>query len=242
MVKTYGYIRISTKKQEIDNFQNWILKKANDLKIGPVEFVQETVTGKKDWTKRELGKLFEKLEKGDNIITFEYSRLGRSWLNSIEFLAQCDRKGVKVYPGDLDIDPNNTKSCVEMFMQAVQSQTERENTSRRTIAALETRKAKGMKLGQKEGIMKLDKNGKGIFRNEQNEKDIHELIINGLKIKNIAEKYKTHPIIMGKYIKKWDLKKKPEQRNQELINKSIQRSDNARLEYLKNQTLKTKKD
>lgn len=242
MGKTYGYIRVSTGKQDELNFENWILKKANDLLIGPVIFIKETVSGKKDWKKRELGKLFDKLEKGDSIITFEYSRLGRNWMNSIEFLAGCDRKGVKVYPGNINVDVNDTRSSVDLFMAAIQSQTERENTSRRTKESLQRKKDIGMVLGKKKGIMRLDKGGKGIFRNEKNENDIHQLLQQDMKIKKIAELYKITPIVMGLYIKKWDLKKTKDERNVELIKKSIQISDSAYQEYVKNQTLKTKKN
>ena len=65
--------------------------------------------------------------------------------------------------------------------------------------------------------------------------------MNGTKIKSIAEKYHMHPIVMGKYIKKWDLKKKVGERNPEVIKKSIDMSNKASLVYLKNQSLKTKR-
>lgn len=241
MPKTYGYIRVSTNKQDESNFEGWICKKANELKLGHVEFIRETVSGKKDWKKRELGKLFEKLDKGDSIITFEYSRLGRNWLNSIEFLAGCDRKQVKVYPGDINIDPNDTKSCVDLFLAAMQSQTERLNTSNRTKEALRRKKELGMKLGKKKGIMKLDKFGH-FYRNEKNEDDIHKLLKEDMKIKKIASKYNCTSVVMGLYIKKWDLKKTKDERDKKVIEDSIKISNEARDEYLKNQTLKSKKN
>ena len=238
--KVYGYLRCSCASQDIENYKNWILQKANNLKLGPVEWVQETISGKRDWRKRELGKLFEKLEKGDIIITFEYSRLGRNLVNSIGFLDSCDNKCIKVYPGDIDIDLNNTKSNVELCIQGMSSQMERENISRRTKATLERKKQLGMKLGKHKQIMKLDKDGKGKFRNEKNENDIYNLLIQGVKIKKIAEKYNMHPIIMGKYIKKWDLKKPKEERNQDIIKRSTELSEKATNDYIKNQTLKNK--
>lgn len=241
MVKVYGYIRVSTNKQEESNFEGWICKKANDLKLGHVEFVRETVSGKKDWRKRELGKLFEKLVSGDIIITYEYSRLGRNWMNSLNFVTECNNKGVKIYPGDIIIDPEDTKSCIDIFLSAVQSQQERLNTSKRTKDALQSKKNLGMKLGKKKGIMKLDKNGSGIYRNEKNEEDISKLLKEDVKIKKIAEKYNVTPVIMGLYIKKWDLKKQKNERDKIKIEESIKISDNARSEYLKNQTLKIKR-
>jgi len=43
----YGYLRVSCEKQIIDNYKNWILRKANDLQIGPVIFIEKTVSEKK---------------------------------------------------------------------------------------------------------------------------------------------------------------------------------------------------
>lgn len=239
--KTYGYLRISTESQNISNNKNWILQKANDLKIGPVEWVSETVSGGKDWKKREIGKLLEKANKGDKIITFEVSRIGRNIKQSMEFLACCDRKGVTVYAGDMGED-DSVESSLQTFVAQMTSQRERENIKRRTKTALETRQKLGMILGQPKGIMNLDKNGKGIFRNENNEEIIHNLINEGIKIKNLAERYKVHPIIMGKYINKWDLKKPKEIRDQDKINEAIKMSEKAKEDYLKNQTLKPKKE
>lgn len=237
--KVFGYLRTSTDKQQIDNFKNWILNKANELKIGPVEWIEEPgMSGGKDWMKRELGRLLlDRAKKGDKIITFEASRLGRNIKQSMEFLSQCDRKGVKVYAGDMGED-DTIESTLQLFVSQITSQRERENIKRRTKAALDARKTKGMKLGQPLSIMKLDKNGKGRYRNEKNEEEIHRLIKEGVKIKNIASKYKLHPIVMGRYIKKWDLKKPKEERDSILIDKSIQVCNEAEERYKQNQLLK----
>ena len=46
----YGYLRVSIEKQDLETNKNWILRKANELKICPVE---ESFSGKKDWRKRK---------------------------------------------------------------------------------------------------------------------------------------------------------------------------------------------
>ena len=195
----YGYLRVSTEKQDLETNKNWILRKANELKIGPVEFVEETVSGKKDWRKRKLGELFEKLNKGDKIITFEYSRLGRDFKQTMEFLSCCDRKGVYIYGGD--IDNNNTlESNLQVFINSVTSQKERENISRRTKEALKKKKEDGVILGRPKNKMILDKDENNII-------NIKEAIENGVKIGILAKKYNVTPLTLSKFMKKHNIAK-----------------------------------
>ena len=195
----YGYLRVSTGKQDIENNKNWILRKANDMKIGPVEFIEETVTGKKDWKKRKLGTLYETMVKGDIIITFESSRLGRDFRQTIEFLASCDRKGITVICGD--IKDNSLESNMQMFIASITAERERENISRRTKEALKKKKEEGVILGRRKGVMTLDKD-------DNNIKDIKNMIDNSVKLYAIAEKYDVTPMTLTKFIKKHNLKEK----------------------------------
>ena len=89
----YGYIRVSTKKQDVDNQRYELLKfaQSNQLAIG--EFIEETVSGTKSYKDRKLGNLIKILQKSDTIIITELSRFGRSLLEVMEILNQ-DRKSV----------------------------------------------------------------------------------------------------------------------------------------------------
>lgn len=195
----YGYLRVSCEKQSIDNYKNWILRKANDLQIGPVIFIEETVSGKKDWKKRELGKLYEKLNKGDKIITFESSRLGRDFRQTIEFLASCDRKNVQVICGDMTDNSNSLETNLQMFIASASSERERNNISRRTKEALKKKKEEGVILGRRKGVMILDKDEKNIA-------DIKKMLDDNVKLYAIAEKYDVTPMTLSKFIKKHNLK------------------------------------
>jgi DNA invertase Pin-like site-specific DNA recombinase len=94
---TYAYIRVSTDKQETENQRYEILKYSNQKKLGNVEFVEETVLGRKSWKDRKIGELVEKLGKGDVLIVMELSRLGRSMLEIMELLSILLRKGVELH-------------------------------------------------------------------------------------------------------------------------------------------------
>lgn len=196
---SYGYLRVSTEMQNLENNKNWILRKANELKLGTVEFVEEKVSGKQDWRKRELGKLYEKMNKGDNLICFESSRIGRDFKQTMEFLSCCDRKGIKIYAGDINND-GSMESNLQIFVSAMSSQKERENISRRTKEALKKKKEDGVILGRPKNKMKLDKDPNNI-------KNIKEAIENGVKLYVLAQKYDITPLTLTKFIKKHDIKK-----------------------------------
>ena len=53
---TYGYLRVSTVEQDNNKFQGEILLYSNKNHLGHVSFVEEKVTGVKDWKLRELGR------------------------------------------------------------------------------------------------------------------------------------------------------------------------------------------
>ena len=59
----YGYIRVSSDKQTVENqrfeIENFAIK--NNIIIDG--WIEETISGSKSYTKRELGKLLKKLEK-----------------------------------------------------------------------------------------------------------------------------------------------------------------------------------
>ena len=78
MKRTIGYLRVSTADQDIEKNKSDILKLANEKRLGSVDWVEEKVTGTKNWRKRKLGKVFNSLNAGDTIIVSELSRLGRS--------------------------------------------------------------------------------------------------------------------------------------------------------------------
>jgi DNA invertase Pin-like site-specific DNA recombinase len=75
---TYGYIRVSTDKQSVDNQRYEISRfcKTNKLQIG--QWIEETISGTKALEKRRLGILLNDIKKDDLIICSELSRLGRS--------------------------------------------------------------------------------------------------------------------------------------------------------------------
>lgn len=72
---TYGYIRVSSDKQTVENQRFEINKfcERQGLKIDG--WIEETISGTKAYDKRELGKLLKQVKRDDLIR--EYFSLGR---------------------------------------------------------------------------------------------------------------------------------------------------------------------
>ncbi len=94
---TYGYIRVSTDKQTIENQRFEINNFCNRGGIKIDGWIEETISGTKNYNKRQLGKLLNKVQKGDLIICSELSRLGRNLFMIMEILSICMNKECKIW-------------------------------------------------------------------------------------------------------------------------------------------------
>ena len=75
---TYGYIRVSTDKQTVENQKFEINNFCRREKLYIDGWIEETISGSKNYDKRKLGELLKTVKKGDLIICAELSRLGRN--------------------------------------------------------------------------------------------------------------------------------------------------------------------
>jgi DNA invertase Pin-like site-specific DNA recombinase len=181
-MRTIGYLRVSTAKQETEKNKAAILTMANDLSLGKVEFVEEVVSGTIDWKKRKLGDVLEELELGDNIVVPELSRLGRSTLGILEILKMAKSKSINVFSvkGRWQMD-DSIQSKILSSVLAMIAEIERDLISQRTKESLAARKAAGVILGRPRGLgkSKLDKY----------EPEIKALLANGSTKTFVANRY-----------------------------------------------------
>lgn len=195
----YGYLRVSTEKQHIENYKSSILNYCNDHKLGNVVWIQETISGRKQWQKRLLGKEFLKMVSGDIIVTAEFSRIGRDLLNSMSFIAEAKERGIKVYSINGDIpEDTSANSTLILAMAGWKNQTERELIAQRTRVGLKAAKERGVKLGRKVGSSKLDKDLNNI-------RNIEADLKMGMKKKAICAKYRCTIPTLRKFIKTHNL-------------------------------------
>ena len=167
-MSTIGFIRVSTLDQDTEKNKLDILQFANIHKLGNVEFVEEKVSGTKDYKKRKLGELLETLPKGSVIITPELSRVSRSIVQILEVIQITQDKGITLYSlkeNFCNMD-NSIASTVTKTIFALVAQIERELISLRTREALHARKLAGVRLGRPrgKGKSKLDEHADDIKR------------------------------------------------------------------------------
>lgn len=151
---TYGYIRVSSDKQTVENQRFEIEKfcERNDLHIDG--WIEETISGTMNYDKRKLGPLLKKVKKDDLIICSEISRLGRSLFMIMEILSICMKKECKVWTiKDNYRLGDDIQAKVLAFAFGLSAEIERNLISMRTKEALARIKAEGRKLGRPDGVL-----------------------------------------------------------------------------------------
>lgn len=151
---TYGYIRVSSDKQTVENQRFEILQycAANGLHVDA--WIEETISGTKKWDKRKLGELLHMVKEGDLIICSEISRLGRSLYMIMDILSYCMECGVVIQTiKDNFRLGDDIQSKVLAFAFGLSAEIERNLISQRTKEALARKKAEGVKLGRPKGAL-----------------------------------------------------------------------------------------
>ncbi|MCZ7593003.1 MAG: master DNA invertase Mpi family serine-type recombinase [Kiritimatiellae bacterium] len=192
----YGYIRVSTDKQTVENQRYEINCFCNRQNIAVGIWLEETISGSKEPEKRKLGKLLASLQKGDVLICAELSRLGRSLLMIMDILNQCLKREVQVWT----IKDNyrlgaDISSKVLAFAFALTAEIERNLVSQRTKEALARRRAEGVTLGRPKGRKSARVKLTG------REEEIARLLKRGFSYTRAARHLKVHRITLGNFIR-----------------------------------------
>lgn len=148
----YGYIRVSTDKQTVEN-QRFEIETFCDRNLITIDkWIEETISGTKDYTKRALGKILKRLKKDDVIICSEISRLGRSLFMIMDILNICMSKECKVWTiKDNYRLGDDIQSKVLAFAFGLSAEIERNLISQRTKEALARKREEGVILGRPKG-------------------------------------------------------------------------------------------
>ena len=177
----YGYVRVSTDKQNIDRQIRNILAVDASAKI-----YQEIFTGTKTTGRREFQKLLNKVQSGDTIIFDSVSRMSRNAAEGFELYKKLFDDGVnlvfinepyintEVYRATRDSLVPMTGTDVDLILAGVnqylmklaekqvelafeQAQKERDDLSERTRQGLQTAKLNGKQLGRAKGTVVVTK-------------------------------------------------------------------------------------
>ena len=193
----YGYIRVSSDKQTVENQRFEINNFCNKNGLVIDGWIEETISGTKNYNKRQLGKLLKRVQKEDLIICAELSRLGRNLFMIMEILNICMTKECRVWT----IKDNyrlgeDIQSKVLAFAFGLSAEIERNLISQRTKEALARIRAEGTDLGRKKGVRNkiLNRNcrSKHLFILKQLE--------DGTSIPEIAKKIKVARGTLYRYL------------------------------------------
>ena len=185
--KTIAYLRVSTVEQDLEKNKADILTFANERDFGKVKFVEEKVSGMKNWKDRKIKQVIDSLNTGDRLIVPEFSRLGRSMLEIMEMLSILKDKEVNVYAVKGNWELNGSLQSKIMAMAfSIASEIERDLISKRTKEALRARKVTGVKLGRPKGA--------GKSKLDEFKEEIVALLRNGSSKKFVANRYGTSQV------------------------------------------------
>ena len=197
---TYGYIRVSSDKQTVENQRYEISQFCAKEGMKVDGWIEETVSGTKAYTKRRLGKLVKHVGSGDLIICSELSRLGRSLYMIMEILSYCMRRGCAVWTikdgyrlGD------DIQSKVLAFAFGLSAEIERNLISQRTKEALARLKAEGKPIGRPKG-RKTRRELLPVYRHEAY---VCRALENGQSQREIAERIHCSRNTLRRYIARY---------------------------------------
>jgi DNA invertase Pin-like site-specific DNA recombinase len=148
----YGYIRVSSDKQTVENQRFEIDSFCSSQQLLIDDWIEETISGTKNFSTRQLGKRLRKVKKNDIIICCELSRLGRNLFMIMEILNICMTKECRVWTiNDNYRLGDDIQSKVLVFAFGLSAEIERNLISQRTKEALARKKAEGVRLGRPRG-------------------------------------------------------------------------------------------
>ncbi len=148
----YGYIRVSTDRQTVEN-QRFEINQFCERSVMVVDkWIEETISGAKTVGERKLGSLLKKMKRGDILICSELSRLGRNLLMIMGILNECMNRDIQVWTiKDNYRLGSDINSKVLAFAFGLSAEIERNLISQRTKEALARRRAEGVILGRPKG-------------------------------------------------------------------------------------------
>ena len=152
MAKAIGYIRVSTQGQVEDGvsldaqrakIEAWA--DLNGYEMGEV-FADAGISGTKA-DRAGLAAALKAVKNGDALVVYSLSRLTRSTKHTLEISEQLDKAGADLVSLSERIDTTSAAGRMVFKMLAVLAEFERDQTSERTVTALQYKKAKGQKTG-----------------------------------------------------------------------------------------------
>ena len=193
----YGYIRVSSDKQTVENQRFEISNFCEKVDVEIDDWIEETISGTKNYDKRKLGKVIKRINKGDLLICSELSRLGRSLFMIMDILNICLSKEARVWTiKDNYRLGDDIQSKVLAFAFGLSAEIERNLISQRTKEALKRKKEEGIILGRPKGSSKPEH-----YKLYGKDQKIITMLEQKISKTKIAKQMKVNRLTLSKYIK-----------------------------------------
>lgn len=131
MTKIIAYIRTSTSGQDLGLE---VQRKAVEV-FEPEQIFSEQISGRKE-NRQELNKALNGLEKGDTLLIYNLSRLGRSSKQLVTIMTELNQREIQLRSIQESIDTSSASGRLFFTMLAAIAEFEAESISQRTKDAL----------------------------------------------------------------------------------------------------------
>ena len=180
----YGYVRVSTDRQSVDNQRFEIERFCSKNSLTIDHWIEETISGTKLPEKRLLGSLLTEAKTGDLIVCSELSRLGRNMFMIMSILNHLMINGVKIQTIKDNYQLGDSiQAKILAFAFGLTAEIERDLISQRTKEALARRKSEGLALGRPSG--RKSKN----LKLTEHEAEIQSLLAKNVSKSEIARRF-----------------------------------------------------
>src|SRR5215211_1753755 len=151
-MKTIGYIRVSTDKQDADSQRYRLLEYAQAKQFPIREFVEVEISSRKNQKERRIEELKSKLGRGDTLLVTELSRLGRNMLETLTIIHALTEAGVQlIFVNQPELSTVGPHTNLLLAIYSYFAEAEREFISVRTKQGLVAARASGATLGRPKG-------------------------------------------------------------------------------------------
>jgi len=202
---TYGYLRVSSDKQDMESQKIGVVKKSEELRLAIKEWITDDgVSGTKEYKERELGILMEKLKDGDIVIVSEISRLARSvfmLFRIVEYCTQTKDCQIISVKENQTLKKNDSISAIILSSYGTAAQIEREMIVKRTIEGLERRRKAGVILGRPVGSKDRKKNKKY----ESLKKQVQDLFAKGISYTGVSRITGLHRSSLARLVARYNI-------------------------------------
>jgi site-specific DNA recombinase len=177
-----AYIRVSTKKQVEEGYSvpgqkriidNYVARDDNLSTLPILYFPDEAKSGKSTANRDNFDKMNSLMKKGDVVITWNLSRLGRNTKDMVLFVSDLKEKGIGLVLTDIKFDTTGPLGDLMLTLLIAVADFERKQVSERTKAIMQQRKEEGYVVSRPPYGYKVDGDTKKLIPEEEEQRVIN---------------------------------------------------------------------